>query len=72
MLFNGYDIAISFAMQQFQCNCVHIFVEKGEEKEFAFDFHSTLATETVKCPYCGGSVHICGHYSKLYNGKGSV
>lgn len=63
MLFNGYDIAISFAMQQFQCNCVHIFVEKGEEKEFAFDFHSTLATETVKCPYCGGSVHICGHYS---------
>ena len=62
MLFNGNNILISFSCQQYQCNNYEIFEnnETGIEEECLARFHSTLSTEVVCCPYCGGKVNICG------------
>jgi len=62
MLFNGNNILISFSCQQFQCENFEIIEndEIGSEKECVAEFHSTLSTDVVYCPYCGGKVSICG------------
>lgn len=58
MLFNGYDILISFSMQQFQCNYLDFSLKNDEETSMTFLFNSTMDTNNVVCPYCSGRVNI--------------
>ena len=60
MLFNGNDIQVSFSCQQFQCNSFEIFVEDNVETGMCLYFHSTKHTNVVRCPRCGGPVHVYG------------
>ena len=65
MLFNSNSITISFSCQQYQCTGMEIFEEDGKESEVVTEYHSTLSTDIVRCPYCFGKVNVCGEYTTL-------
>ena len=66
MLFNSNSITVSFSCQQYQCNEIEIFEnEDGQESEVVVEYSSTQATDTVMCPYCGGTVKEAGLYATV-------
>ena len=66
MLFNSNNITVSFSCQQYQCNEIEIFEnEDGEANEVVVEYSSTLATEAVMCPCCGGRVKVAGLYATV-------
>ena len=66
MLFNSNSITVSFSCQQYQCNEIEIFEnEDGEANEVVVEYSSTLATEAVMCPCCGGRVKVAGLYATV-------
>ena len=66
MLFNSNSITVSFSCQQYQCNEIKIIEdEDGQEREVVVEYSSTLATDTVMCPYCSGAVKEAGLYATV-------
>lgn len=66
MLFNSNSITVSFSCQQYQCNEIEIDEDKeGEANEVVVEYSSTMATEAVICPYCGGRVKAAGLYATV-------
>lgn len=52
------DIKVEFESQGYRCT--HLGISPTKDKSVLF-FESLQKTETVKCPVCGGGVHIYGH-----------
>ena len=66
MLFNSNSITVSFSCQQYQCNEIEIYEnEAGHASEVVVEYHSTMATEAVLCPFCGGTVKAAGLYATV-------
>ena len=63
MLFNNNSIAISFSVNQYQCNNIEIWDdENGKEEKVLVELRSTFDTKFVRCPYCGGAVRGHGEW----------
>ena len=65
MLLNSNSIIVSYSCQQFQCEGMTI-TENEETETGVITWHrSTLCTDTVRCPYCGGKVDISERASTM-------
>lgn len=65
MLLNSNSIIVSYSCQQFQCEGMTI-TENEETETGVITWHrSTLCTDTVRCPYCGGKVDVSERASTM-------